>query len=151
MLLAEQPFPFLALIATETRRSVGIVGEQIAARMFEEAGYGVVPCRNRSRRGDLLVIDQHTGEIFRVEVKTARLAKDNRYHFTLVKSGRTDYHDAQFVLLLALSPTGYPVPFLIPVADIPARRSIQFYGLPDTYSGKWSSYRVRGSLVLEGN
>lgn len=151
MLLTQQPFPFLAHIATETRRSVGLVGEQMAARMFEDAGYGVVPCRSRSRRGDLLVIDRTTGEIFRVEVKTSRLGKDKCYRFTLVKSGATDYHDAQFLLLLALSPTGYPVAFLIPVADIPSRRSIQFYGLPDSYSGKWSSYRVRGSLLLGVN
>ncbi len=149
-MLFQQTLPGLAFIATETRRAVGIVGEQMAVKLFEQAGYGVVHCRNRSRRGDLLAIDKYTGEIFRIEVKTARLGKDKQYRFTLVKSGCTDYHDAQYLLLLPLSPTGYPVPFLIPVSDV-HQRAIRMYGLPETYSGKWSAYRVRGELRLGVN
>jgi len=137
------------MMQDRSRLALGALGERYAAILFRRAGYEVSHT-HRDGRGDLLVYVA-AGTKFKVEVKTARQNAEGRWRFCLYKSdkhGRTDYHDSDFVVLLAVTRSGHAVSFLIPTGDIDARTQITFTSNPRTYSGRWATYRT-DKLTLE--
>ena len=136
------------MLSEPGRQGIGALGEMVARRLFENAGYEV--SRAERRQGDLRIIQPQTGEVRQIEVKTSRRASDRRYHFTLWKKGKTDYRDADTVLLLAVLKSGDVVPFVIPVSALGERSQITISGDCWNYSGVWRKYRCSERNIHRG-
>lgn len=140
-------------LSNRSHRAVGTLGEHYAAALLASAGYVVGNTQPGQKRGDLLAVDPDTGECIRVEVKTARRAKNGQWQFLLHKHdrhGRTSCHHADVVILLCALKTGRAVPFVIPCNVIGKRQRISISSYPTTYAGKWAQYRQRPhQLTLE--
>lgn len=125
-----------------TAYQLGALGERIVLEALTKAGYEARPSeRKRGEHFDVWAKDLTTGEIFRIEVKIARPAKDKKYHFTLYKAGRTDHAHASWVVLLAVSNTGLPTPFVVPTQAIAHQRQAVITSHPLKYRGKLAPYR----------
>lgn len=135
-------------LADRNRRGIGAWGENYVAAKFQEAGFKVSFARIGERRGDLRIVDPETGEIYRVEVKTARRAKDGKWRFTLYKRGHTDHANSDFVVLLAVLKSGRAVPFVIPSQVLCRQRQAVITSHPENYSGKLAKYRRKGVIGL---
>src|SRR3954470_192412 len=87
--------------------SIGIFGEQWLATHLEWRGYKVAT-NHKWRRGDLQIFLGNRQSLY-VEVKTARISTDGRYHFRLLKNdkyGATDHRRTDFVALLCITARG---------------------------------------------
>jgi len=104
------------------------------------------------QRGDLLVVDTDTGELWRVEVKSMRLDSQGRYQACLKRQIKarvcTDAAHSEFVLLLAFPRIGAPTPFLIPSDAVRGLKQIRIASDPKTYAGKWSQFRCSDGLKM---
>ncbi len=138
---------FREMLSNPKAHSVGLYGEQIAAQLLEEAGYQVSFTQAAERRGDLHVIDPDTGEIIRVEVKTARRNGNGRWAFCLRRKSRsgvgvrTDVAYSDVVILLAVLKSGRVVPFVIPSDELGTITTIKIPTHPQDYKGKYAVYR----------
>jgi hypothetical protein len=117
--------------------AVGLAGEIVIARAFEANGYTVDISHDR---GDLHVFDAD-GVMSIVEVKTARRGASGYWRFTLYKKGSQDHRSADFVVLLALSKTGYGVPFVVPIEACRNKNSANISSWPLYYRGWLAQYR----------
>lgn len=129
----------------------GVNGEQLAAAMLRKAGYQVEHVAKEEHAGDLRVIDQATGEVWRVEVKTARRSGHGFWQFLLNKRdkhGVTSCAQSDVTLLLAVLKSGAAVPFVIPCEALAGIQKISVPSHPEDYSGRWAAYRQRGPLRL---
>jgi hypothetical protein len=141
-MIGQQPtIPQLRSHLAQSHVAVGKAGELIIARALETAGYAVSITH---QRGDLTVVDQH-GEIFYVEVKTARKGKDGKWRFTLYKhwQGRTCTNHAftDFVVLVCVMKTGDCVPFVIPTPELLDKRQAVITSYPMDYQGRLAQFR----------
>lgn len=149
MIASQLTLPKLTFyLSDESRKGIGVMGEVMAAQLLEKAGYAVSFTQHRQKRGDLRVVAPKTGEIKRVEVKTARRTTDGKWRFLLWKKGCTDYRHADVVILLAVLKSGRAVPFVIPVDDLGERAQVAITSHPENYSGRWAQYRQKGVLRL---
>lgn len=130
------------------RSGIGTLGELTAKQLFAESGYFATRAQRR-RAGDLAVVDRATGELHRVEVKTARRCVDGKWRFCLYKKGHTDHRDSDWVLLLAVRADGAVVPFLVPVAVLADQRQAVITSDPLHYSGKLARYRQSHQLSIK--
>ena len=141
----QQTIPELINYLSSSRGQVGAAGELLIARTLEMRGYRV-STSHRQGRGDLSVINDH-GEIFYLEIKTARRGKDGKYCFTLYKhwQGRvcSDHRHADIVILLCLLKTGYGVPFVVPVAELATVSKACITSYPTSYNGRFAQYRQK--------
>lgn len=148
MIASQLSLPTIQLyLSDDTRKAVGTMGEIVAARLLERAGYEVSFTHNE-KRGDLRAVDPATGVILRIEVKTARRGTDRKWRFLLWKQGHTDYRDANVLILLPILKSGRPVPFIIPVNLLGDRSQIVITSHPEDYAGRWAQYRQKGQLRL---
>lgn len=139
-------------LSDRSHLAVGALGEAVAGRLLERAGYEVTTIARQPRRGDLLAISRETGERWQVEVKTARRDKRGLYQWNLVKNdkhGHTDCKDADWLILLAVEASGRAVVFLIPVSAVGELKTIKLKGSPRAYAGRWARYRCNGRIDLE--
>jgi len=125
------------------RRTLGKLGEFTVWAALERSGYQVR--RARMYQGDLHAISPE-GEIFMVEVKTARRGGDGKWRACLYKRGCTDHKHADIVVLLAVCGV-QAVPFVIPAASLPGRQCV-ITSDPQRYAGKLSVYRQEAALIL---
>jgi hypothetical protein len=144
MSIHTQPtLPTLDGLLYYTRYAIGMAGEIVIARSFQESGYSVSNPHSLGA-GDLIVYNA-TGDGHTVEVKTARRGKDKCYRFTLYKywkgKARTDHRNVDYIVLLAILSTGQGVPFVIPASAALYQRSICISGHPQDYAGKFAQYR----------
>lgn len=126
-------------------QSLGVYGELLARCWMVEGGYLV-----RSSRGcDLIAAHTTSGELFRVEVKTARRGVDGRFNFTLSKAAHTNHKLSDVTILLCVQYHWKVIPFVIPLAAIEDRLAIAIRADPLSYGGKYSPFRqAPGKLVL---
>jgi hypothetical protein len=146
--------PGFEFIIPDHRRTLGFAGEMTAAQLLTEAGYRVT--RSRRYEGDLKAQNRQTGELFRVEVKTAMRCKDGKWRFLLFKKSRfgvTDYRNSDVVLLLAVIESFQVVPFVVPVAALGRSRvQLVITSHPLRYAGWLAPFRQDGaSLRLESD
>lgn len=116
---------------------LGTWGEAWVMNALHTNGYKVSNAHRGEFRGDLRVVDQATGEVIRLEVKTSRTGKDGRYRFCLRKKGHTDIAHADYVALLCVSRWGTVTPYLAPVAAFG-----DVSGISIGQAGKWDAFRV---------
>lgn len=135
-------------LADRSRRGVGAMGEKTAAHLLEQSGYQVSFCRVGEKRGDLSVASLHTGEVFKVEVKTARRCKDGKWRFTLYLKAKIDHRHADVVILLAVLDSGRVIPFVVPTTFLMGQHQAVITSHPETYKGKLAVYRQKGVIQL---
>lgn len=138
--LNQLPLPIQLPDLVWSRRALGLMGEFCCLREFQRAGYRAE--HSRRLEADIRLTDPLTGEKILVEVKTARRNKRGSYQFCLYRELPrgvvTDYHHADYVVLLALLDGLTAVSFVIPVADID-QRQISFKNPLETR--RWMAYR----------
>lgn len=127
-------------LSNRSHTAVGALGERTGWLLFEKAGYRVSRPAEKGR-GDLRVVDPQTGQAAYVETKTARRCKDGKWRFTLVVKGHTDHRDADYVLLLAVLPSGQAIPFLVPIGALADQHQAVITSNPLSYAGKLAAYR----------
>jgi hypothetical protein len=138
---------FAALVYPHPRRSsLGLIGEVTVQRQLEAAHYWVRP--GRPGQGDLHAIVRSTGQVIRVEVKTAMQSVDHKWRFTLWKDRHTDFRFSDVVILLAALADFSFVPFAVPVADLGQRSQLCITSHPATYKGWLSPYRLSSTADL---
>lgn len=143
---------FTAHVTDSKCQAVGAWGEQWAAAALSRNGYQVSFTRQQSA-GDLRVCDPSTGEIFAVEVKTARRSKSGRataFQFCLYRARATgkvctDAARADVVILLAVHESARVTAFVIPAAILAGSKKIAITH-PDGPT-KWADYRQAGRLI----
>lgn len=151
MLFGAHPeLPGLINHLSHSHVQVGAAGERLSYILLEQQGYVVSNVHPGECRGDLRVITKH-GEIMKVEVKTARAGKDGRWHFNLRVDGHSDHRHSDIVILLCVLPSGYVVPFVVPVPAVAGIKQVNISSNPEQYKGKFSRYRqLVSALSLDG-
>lgn len=140
----QQTLPGLQILLSDQKRTAfGTLGEKWAALELERAGYSVGFAKINQKRGDLRVVNPITGEIIRVEIKTARQGRCGRWQFNLVKNHHTSIKHADVVILLAVLKSGRPVHFIIPVQQISNTKKITIPSHPESYAGRYAVFRRR--------
>lgn len=143
----QNPLPGFGMTLLDcSHNELGERGELTAKILFRKAGYYVEKASERC--GDLRVTCTSTGQTWRVEVKTARRAKDYKWRFTLWKEGHTDHRYSDIVLLLAVTATGDVVPFVVPIAVLKDQNQAVISSEPHYYAGKLAAYRQLDTLAL---
>ena len=139
-------------VSLMSRHVFGNAGEAWAYAEFERAGYQVARVRQGDQRGDLRVVDMESGEVWRIEVKSARRDKRGHWQVCLKRQIKarvcTDSAHSDYVLLLLFPKVGAPTPFLIPVAATHGARQIHIASDPRLYAGKWSAFRQLRGLKM---
>lgn len=148
-LVWQQVLPGMEIhLADERRKAVGVAGEQWAAAALERAGYYVSFTCQRAP-GDLRVLCPDTGEIIRIEVKTARRTRRKVWQFNLYRKLHdrvcTDAQKSDFVVLLAVHPSGRITPFVLPAAILGQQKQVTI-AHPDGLN-KWARYRQPGRVL----
>lgn len=141
-------FRLAVSIADQTHNTVGLRGEIYAQRLLEASGYQTSTPAER-HTGDIRAVDTATGEVFKVEVKTARRGRDGLYQFCLRRGRKTNVADADWLLMLAISPAGLVTRFLMPASAVDGLCKFAIRGAPEGYSGRFAPYRHTGALKLE--
>lgn len=124
---------------------LGEAGEQLVITELECVDYvrSLWTGRKKRRVADIALTNRLTGEVSRLEVKTARRGKHG-YQFSLRKNdkyGRTSIDDANFVLLQAITPAGAIYRYLLPVSALNEQTKITISN-PETYAGIYAQYRI---------
>jgi hypothetical protein len=118
-----------------------MLGEIYALRMLEKQGFDV-SMQTEQKKGDLRAIDNKTGQVFNIEVKTARRNKQRKFQFSVWKKLHTDYRHCDAIILLCVLKSGDIIPFTIPTENLRESRSqITIGNDPQFYAGKWAMFR----------
>lgn len=134
--------------ANARRKALGSAGEMWVAGELSRSNWSVSFTKSGEHRGDLRAVHPVTGEILKIEVKTARQGRDKKWRFTLVKHGCTDYRHSDVLVLLCALAAGDVVAYVMRTDDIPNRRQITISSHPANYSGIYAKYRQTGRLSL---
>jgi len=124
-------------------KKIGMIGELWLADKLRNQGYLVAMGIQGQKKGDLSATDPRSGELIRIEVKTARRGKNGKWKFTLVKTGCTDHRHADVVALLAVMDSGRVVTFIVPVEALAKQRQAVISSHPERYKGKLAQWRKR--------
>ncbi|MDX2161163.1 MAG: hypothetical protein SF162_07560 [bacterium] len=138
-----EPLFDVQMLTAPNAKAFGRMGEQIVFRALERQGYQVITAREREYRGDLVVIDPVTGQVTRIEVKTARPGAQG-YQFCLERHGRyafTTLSHSDVLILMAITRAGLPVPFVIPAQAYPRIKKLTIASEPTRYAGKYARFR----------
>lgn len=130
-----------------SHNDIGCHGEKYAAQLFRDAGYIVRNCSHERHSGDICIVDPVTGELLKIEVKTAIESHRGRYGFCLIKAGHTSIKHSDFVLLLCIDKHGKHYSYLIPT-ELIFSQHLTISSNPETYRGKYAPFRVRGQVSL---
>jgi hypothetical protein len=137
-------FPGWQTLVTCSRHGLGVAGERIASAALINAGYEVTTLQRGGT--DLRAKNPLTGELFKVEVKTARRSKDKKWRFAL-QTQRTSHLKSDVVMLQQILDSGAVYTYVIPAQDLGNRKLIT---VPSAnYSGKWAAYRQSSTPRLE--
>lgn len=135
-----------------SKKQLGDAGERVVQAALHHAGFqcGI---KHERKCGDLRVYIPDAGqEIFKVEVKTARRSKNGNFQFVLEKDdkyGATTHTNCDYVILLCVLESGFPVPFVVPCSALRGIKKIELTKNILSYSGKYKPYRREiGRMML---
>lgn len=141
----EYPISF----SNHSHNEIGLHGEHYVAQVFSNAGYIVRHCARERYSGDLSIVEPITGEIFTIEVKTAKEDYQQRYGFCVRKAGHTDCSYSDFVALLCIDKHNQHHIYLIPASCINSQFAV-ISSHPARYKGKYAPFILRGKVdILE--
>lgn len=121
----------------------GNFGEDYVYRLLVNSGYIVRRTSNFAFSGDLEVIDPSTGEIFKIEVKTANQSHKNRFSFCLRKTGKTDCTYSDFVILVCIDTEGKIYLYCAHCSCFGGAQLVTISSHPANYKGKYATFRLR--------
>lgn len=125
-------------------RVTGYLGEILILELLKDTRWRAYQPRAH-HIGDLVVTDTSTGEILKVEVKTARRGTyQGRWQFLLRKHdqhGVTDISHSDIVILLAIDDNNRIYPYVIPSKFMEQRTKVALTSHPEKYSGRIASFR----------
>lgn len=136
------------ILRTRHRATKGRLGEYLVRAILASQGYGV-KFPEKKCQGDLHATDLTTGEIIKLEVKTATRTARGDYQAILHKSdkyGGTDCHHADIVILVCVTNSGSMTFFVVPADEIKTK-SLTITGNPHEYRGKYSQFRQYHSTL----
>lgn len=122
-----------------TRNVLGLAGELKVKEALEAQGFQV-DTHPVKKFGDLRAISPQ-GEVFYIEVKTARQNSRKQWCFTLIKRKKTDCSHCDYVIMLAILKSGQAIPFVVPVGAIERLTAITLPKHPLEYAGIYAQYR----------
>jgi hypothetical protein len=122
----------------------GNFGEDYVYRLLVNSGYIVRRTAKFAFSGDLEVIDPYTGEIFKIEVKTANQHPvKNYFHFCLRKTGKTDCTYSDFVILVCIDKEGKIYLYCAHCNCFNGAQLVTVSSHPTKYKGKYAAFRLR--------
>lgn len=126
----------------QSSNQLGALGERVVIEALTKLGYIARPSsRTRGEKFDIWAKNNQTGEVIRVEVKTSRRSKEGKYRFLLYRKGKQDHSYADYVILLALTMTGYLGVFVVPQVVLANQHQAVITSHPLRYAGKLARYR----------
>lgn len=134
------------MIFSDNAQALGAMGEFEAINALKRAGYAAEK-QSVKHAGDLRVTDKNTGEIYKVEVKTARKNKRGKWQFCLEKRGKTSTMYSDYVILLCISLAGHATQYLIPSSLLEGKKSIT---ICKPHFGRYDVFRVRNAPIKLG-
>lgn len=134
----------LRILSLESNTALGDYGEQIAATLLRRLGYKVRIHRHAGY--DLTATNRLTGQVFKIEVKTARKHSDNKWRFTAIKNGHTHSKHSDIIICLQFE-YGCFTPYIIPVSDVANKPSICITSSAVKYAGKYRQYQSNWSIL----
>lgn len=126
----------------------GDYGENTVKCILEHSGYIVEKTAKLRFQGDLRTICPQTGEIHRIEVKSAQQT-GKRYRFCLYKRNHTSHLNSEFVFLVAIDRYGNEFYYCIPRHEILSVTYITIPTHPLAYQGRYAKYRVYDQVNLD--
>lgn len=121
----------------------GNFGEDYVYRLLVNSGYIVRKTAKFAFSGDLEVIDPSTGEIFKIEVKTANQNPLNgRFQFCLRKTGKTDCSYSDFVILVCIDTEGKIYLYCAHCSCFNGSQLVGITSHPTKYKGKYAAFRI---------
>jgi hypothetical protein len=122
----------------------GNFGEDYVYRLLVNSGYIVRRTGKFAFSGDLEVIDPYTGEIFKIEVKTANQSPHtNKFQFCLRKTGKTDCTYSDYVILVCIDKDGKIYLYVAHCACFNGSQLVSISSHPTVYKGKYAAFRLR--------
>ena len=124
-----------------SRNTVGLLGELTTASMLQRYGFDAYK-PTAAKSGDLVAQTRETKQRRMIEVKTSLRGKRSTFQFCLYRKvgGRvcTDHSYSDFVVLLCVENDYSVVGFMIPAAELTAKK-IEF---ADPFNCKYSKYMI---------
>lgn len=127
-------------------QTLGKYGEQFAFAWLKSSGYVVADVSQDSGNGDLRVTIPDTGEIVRVEVKTATRGNDNRFQFCL-KNRFADIQESDYVLFLIVDRHSTLYHYVVPTAILGKTSKLSLRTHPTRYRGKIAPFLIRSESI----
>lgn len=101
--------------------ALGQTGELLARAYFERNGYRIISL-NTKFQGDFTVVNTATGEVIRIEVKTAKAnRKTNIAQFCAFRDGRTDTRHSDLTVMIGVDTLGLVHWYFVPSCEITAK------------------------------
>lgn len=127
---------------------LGLSGEKYIVDKISASGYiaRFAGCERFS--GDCLAINQYTGEILKIEVKTAQCGAKGEYRFCLIKENHTSHKHSDFVVLVCVDNNGTHYTYVIPSSLI-FSTYITISSHPTRYRGKYSPFKIYDNINFD--
>lgn len=139
----------IAFHAATSSVDLGNAGERLAIALFKDNGF-LAEKESEKFKGDIRVVSPTTGEVIKVEVKTARKAENGRerWQFCLNRDGMTSCLYSDFCLLFAVLRGGVAA-YLVPKQALGKLKVIEISN-PKKYKGKLAKFKIdHASLSFE--
>lgn len=127
-----------------TAQQIGKRGELLAQNMLRTLGYNA----------DLQPIGVHHDVkavkndcTLKIEVKTSRKGKDNKWNFTLAKNGHADHSSTDYVIFLFVMADESVIPYIVPTSELLSIRKFSVSSCPIKYAGKLAKYRNNFTII----
>lgn len=140
---------FLAFNSTQSKHyDVGRAGEKLAIALLQDNGFKAYKPEEKFA-GDIHAVCRHTGELFKIEVKTSLYSETSRkWQFCLNKARHTSTSHSEYILLLCVA-KNILFTYLIPSAFLAGMKQLSITARPSNYRGKVAPFLNRGALSFQ--
>lgn len=140
---------FLRFNAKQSKHyDLGSAGEKLAIAMLQDAGFKAYKTGERNE-GDIHAKCPKTGQLFRVEVKTASRSEARKnWQFCLNKPKHTNTSHSDYILLICVAEKDV-FTYLIPSGFLAGISQFCITSHPTKYKGKAAPFRIRGALSFQ--
>jgi len=128
---------------------LGHAGEMFAIELFKANGY-IARKTDEKRNGDIAVICPKTGEIRRIEVKSATKSTTSQksWQFCINKGKKTSCDYADFCLLVLVDKNSVFC-YLVPCEVLHGLSCVKIHSHPTKYRGKLAPYILRDEINFD--
>lgn len=134
------------LASSDKTTVTGFVGERVVMEHLSSSDWHTHQAASVNC-GDVIATNRVTGETLRLEIKTAKKAKNGQYQFCITKAdkhGATDYRHSDVVILICVDAAGGFYLYVIPASSLKlGQQRLSISSHPTVYNGKYSCFRQR--------